>query len=177
MPFIYAIKLFFCINELTLFLHHVLYTACGNSSVGRAQPCQGWGREFESRFPLQNFKSLSRMTGAFLLLILLYFLISSFFIYPVQHWNSYHSFFLLWPRCDHGVPTTIKMVLIDLKCPQSITTFRAFIKVKKISLFSSKQSIFFQMIKYLWPFHFLCDHLWPKLIIIILIIINFLKNQ
>ena len=25
---------------------------CGNSSVGRAQPCQGWGREFESRFPL-----------------------------------------------------------------------------------------------------------------------------
>ena len=26
----------------------------GNSSVGRAQPCQGWGREFESRFPLQQ---------------------------------------------------------------------------------------------------------------------------
>ena len=25
---------------------------CGNSSVGRVQPCQGWGREFESRFPL-----------------------------------------------------------------------------------------------------------------------------
>ena len=25
---------------------------CGNSSVGRAQPCQGWGRGFESRFPL-----------------------------------------------------------------------------------------------------------------------------
>src|SRR4029078_2611507 len=24
----------------------------GNSSVGRAQPCQGWGRGFESRFPL-----------------------------------------------------------------------------------------------------------------------------
>ena len=24
----------------------------GNSSVGRAQPCQGWGREFETRFPL-----------------------------------------------------------------------------------------------------------------------------
>ena len=28
-------------------------TYCGNSSVGRAQPCQGWGREFESRFPLR----------------------------------------------------------------------------------------------------------------------------
>ena len=26
--------------------------ACGNSSVGRARPCQGRGREFESRFPL-----------------------------------------------------------------------------------------------------------------------------
>ena len=25
----------------------------GNSSVGRARPCQGRGREFESRFPLQ----------------------------------------------------------------------------------------------------------------------------
>src|SRR3954469_5516584 len=25
----------------------------GNSSVGRAQPCQGWGRGFESRFPLR----------------------------------------------------------------------------------------------------------------------------
>ena len=27
---------------------------CGNSSVGRAQPCQGWGREFEPRFPLNK---------------------------------------------------------------------------------------------------------------------------
>ena len=27
---------------------------CGNSSVGRAQPCQGWGRGSESRFPLQE---------------------------------------------------------------------------------------------------------------------------
>ena len=27
---------------------------CGNSSVGRARPCQGRGREFESRFPLQS---------------------------------------------------------------------------------------------------------------------------
>ena len=26
---------------------------CENSSVGRAQPCQGWGREFESRLPLK----------------------------------------------------------------------------------------------------------------------------
>ena len=25
---------------------------CGNSSVGRAQPCQGWGRGFKSRLPL-----------------------------------------------------------------------------------------------------------------------------
>ncbi|AAK02985.1 unknown [Pasteurella multocida subsp. multocida str. Pm70] len=34
--------------------YHILR---GNSSVGRAQPCQGWGREFEPRFPLQIFLS------------------------------------------------------------------------------------------------------------------------
>ena len=28
----------------------------GNSSVGRARPCQGRGREFESRFPLKEKK-------------------------------------------------------------------------------------------------------------------------
>ena len=34
-----------------------------NSSVGRAQPCQGWGREFEPRLPLQNkIKGHLRMT-------------------------------------------------------------------------------------------------------------------
>ena len=27
---------------------------CGNSSVGRARPCQGRGREFESRLPLKS---------------------------------------------------------------------------------------------------------------------------
>lgn len=27
---------------------------CGNSSAGRALPCQGKGRGFESRFPLQS---------------------------------------------------------------------------------------------------------------------------
>ena len=27
-------------------------TVCENSSAGRAQPCQGWGRGFESRFSL-----------------------------------------------------------------------------------------------------------------------------
>ena len=27
---------------------------CGNSSVGRARPCQGRGRGFESRFPLKE---------------------------------------------------------------------------------------------------------------------------
>ncbi len=38
--------------------------SCGNSSVGRAQPCQGWGREFESRFPLQIFPSAEIKKGA-----------------------------------------------------------------------------------------------------------------
>ena len=31
---------------------HKLLSISENSSVGRAQPCQGWGREFESRFSL-----------------------------------------------------------------------------------------------------------------------------
>ena len=34
-------------------------TISGSSSVGRAQPCQGWGREFESRFPLNKNPELS----------------------------------------------------------------------------------------------------------------------
>ena len=34
----------------------VILKICGNSSVGRARPCQGRGREFESRFPLTNGK-------------------------------------------------------------------------------------------------------------------------
>lgn len=34
----------------------------GNSSVGRAQPCQGWGREFESRFPL-NYLTAGWQSG------------------------------------------------------------------------------------------------------------------
>ena len=32
----------------------------GNSSVGRAQPCQGWGRGFESRFPLSGRERTGR---------------------------------------------------------------------------------------------------------------------
>ena len=35
----------------------------GNSSVGRARPCQGRGREFESRFPLQFAQSRPRASG------------------------------------------------------------------------------------------------------------------
>jgi hypothetical protein len=35
-------------------LHHSKQEICENSSAGRAQPCQGWGREFESRFSLKK---------------------------------------------------------------------------------------------------------------------------
>ncbi len=31
-----------------------MHRICENSSVGRAQPCQGWGRGFESRFSLNE---------------------------------------------------------------------------------------------------------------------------
>ena len=37
---------------------------CGNSSVGRARPCQGRGREFESRFPLFFFAQLAELVDA-----------------------------------------------------------------------------------------------------------------
>ena len=37
-----------CINKIEI---------SESSSVGRAQPCQGWGREFESRLPLNTCRS------------------------------------------------------------------------------------------------------------------------
>ncbi len=40
---------FFEVRKNKLNLHHFI---SGNSSVGRARPCQGRGRGFESRFPL-----------------------------------------------------------------------------------------------------------------------------
>ena len=33
--------------------------ACGHGSAGRAQPCQGWGRGFESRCPLHENRNRS----------------------------------------------------------------------------------------------------------------------
>ena len=42
----------------TLLLNNVL---SGNSSVGRARPCQGRGREFEPRFPLHFFMRCARV--------------------------------------------------------------------------------------------------------------------
>ena len=45
-------------------MHRMSTVRRGNSSVGRAQPCQGWGREFESRFPLQ-IRNLGSMPGFF----------------------------------------------------------------------------------------------------------------
>ena len=35
---------------------------CRSSSVGRSQPCQGWGREFEPRLLLQDKQGHLRMT-------------------------------------------------------------------------------------------------------------------
>lgn len=39
------------------YIYHCFYE-CGNSSAGRALPCQGKGRGFESRFPLQFLQAL-----------------------------------------------------------------------------------------------------------------------
>src|SRR5438876_4094627 len=56
-------------------------TARGNSSVGRAQPCQGWGRGFESRFPLWEVGRLKvgRLER------------TTFHIPTVQHSNGFSS--------------------------------------------------------------------------------------
>ena len=68
-----------CTDKKTIFLHKKFalskniptfaipfressFKTSGNSSVGRARPCQGRGREFESRFPLQE---ASQKCGAF----------------------------------------------------------------------------------------------------------------
>ena len=40
-------------------------SASENSSVGRAQPCQGWGREFESRFSLNRQGTSERKSFCF----------------------------------------------------------------------------------------------------------------
>ena len=50
-----------CGNEKVSIFAAVFGGNCGNSSVGRAQPCQGWGREFESRFPLAYLSKDARM--------------------------------------------------------------------------------------------------------------------
>ena len=43
-----------------------MWSRRGNSSVGRARPCQGRGREFESRFPLHN-KTPAITVGVFVI--------------------------------------------------------------------------------------------------------------
>ena len=45
---------------------------CGNSSVGRARPCQGRGREFEPRFPLQILNPLLKSSGFFFIVFSLH---------------------------------------------------------------------------------------------------------
>jgi hypothetical protein len=42
----------------------ILGSVCGNSSVGRARPCQGRGREFESRFPLHFIKAVAMISDS-----------------------------------------------------------------------------------------------------------------
>ncbi len=55
---------FFCslvaiISKVILYLRtELLKSTSESSSAGRAQPCQGWGREFESRLSLSFFSYL-----------------------------------------------------------------------------------------------------------------------
>ena len=50
----------------TMLKRHCRWLKCGNSSVGRAQPCQGWGRGSESRFPLDKIVTKESIEGIFL---------------------------------------------------------------------------------------------------------------
>lgn len=43
----------------------ILYETCGCSSAGRAQPSQGWGREFEPHYPL---KKVLNVLGIYLII-------------------------------------------------------------------------------------------------------------
>ena len=45
----------YAIIDSMLKIAKILPSVCGNSSAGRAIPCQGIGREFEPRFPLHIF--------------------------------------------------------------------------------------------------------------------------
>ena len=58
---------------------------CGNSSVGRARPCQGRGREFESRFPLWEAPEMAPLFFSFRLLSAL----ESPLRVTWQFWSSY----------------------------------------------------------------------------------------
>ena len=55
-----------CRIKINAYLCNPIREVRGNSSVGRAQPCQGWGREFEPRFPLQNKSKSAEMLTYFL---------------------------------------------------------------------------------------------------------------
>ncbi len=52
MKFVFRRESFYAVRSKNLAKFAKL---CGNSSVGRAQPCQGWGRGFETRFPPNSF--------------------------------------------------------------------------------------------------------------------------
>ena len=58
-------------SSLLLFTFDVCF--CGNSSVGRARPCQGRGRGSESRFPLFSLKVFKRETYHTMNLYIRYF--------------------------------------------------------------------------------------------------------
>jgi len=40
--------------DKTIVIFYICNALSESSSVGRAQPCQGWGREFESRLSLHD---------------------------------------------------------------------------------------------------------------------------
>lgn len=78
----------------------------GNSSVGRAQPCQGWGREFESRFPLQILKSPN-------------LLIWAFFVITNQGFGGYYALPIILRDNIARLPFYLFVLLAKIKTAQS----------------------------------------------------------
>ena len=115
----------------------VLFYICGHGSVGRAQPCQGWGRGFEPRCPLQAQQPDYYGSRAF--------------SYPSQRlepererafWGrgcgvvcrgcqlwAYHRGHLAKPRCKGGPPHGCRKVLfalMDVRC-RDLSDLSAFV--------------------------------------------------
>ena len=105
----------------------VLFYICGHGSVGRAQPCQGWGRGFEPRCPLQTQQPGYYGSRAFFVSIAWARTREGASVLgrgcgvvccECQLW-AYHRGHLTKPRCKGGTPHGYRKVFfafMDVRC-------------------------------------------------------------